>query len=744
LDAVLGVSMTPTSVRTVLVAGAKADGVAVSHGNLDIAHDADLPSATTTEQIISAILVTRETAASGGYQVRSTGVTWIDVAAATAMREGLATRRVDNVLLVSPFASAIALARAAGESAGYEHTALLCIEPDVATLAVVGAADGLVVEVRRRFLPYDDDEAVAALAEIVRDAGEMEGGPQGVFVVGSGVDVPLIMPALAEATSLPVSVPEQPEDALAQGAALASANTPLLSPSAITLACAEGRSAGYPRIGLLCIEPDSATSAVLDTGDESIVEVRRRFLPSNDAAALAALVEIVKGADAMQGEPLGVFLLGSGVDIPLIMPDLVAATSLPISTPEQPDTGPARGAALASANTTSLASSAVALARKAGESAGYDSTALLCIEPDTATLAVVGTADGLVVDLRRRFLPHDDDEAVAALAEIVKDAGAMEGGPQGVFVVGSGVDIPLIMPALAEVTTLPVSAPEQPATAPASDATTGRAPLFASATAFLNGGKQGTNVAGDLPVQAASSGPVVLEARGVSKSFGSGPTAVPIIHDINLGISAGEFVVMVGPSGSGKSTLLSILGLLEPPTSGEVLVNQVSVAQLSARELAGVRGRRIGYVFQSFNLLAGLSVAENVMLPSLLAGQTGRVQYDRAISLLDQFGLAGMAKRVPAELSGGEQQRVAIARALFMAPQVVLADEPTGNLDTKNGRRVIDALYNLNAAGQTIVLVTHDRSIADEAPRLVSLLDGRIESDERQARHNGAAWRAPH
>jgi putative ABC transport system ATP-binding protein len=744
LDAVLGVSMTPTSVRTVLVAGAKADGVAVSHGNLDIAHDADLPSATTTEQIISAILVTRETAASGGYQVRSTGVTWIDVAAATAMREGLATRRVDNVLLVSPFASAIALARAAGESAGYEHTALLCIEPDVATLAVVGAADGLVVEVRRRFLPYDDDEAVAALAEIVRDAGEMEGGPQGVFVVGSGVDVPLIMPALAEATSLPVSVPEQPEDALAQGAALASANTPLLSPSAITLACAEGRSAGYPRIGLLCIEPDSATSAVLDTGDESIVEVRRRFLPSNDAAALAALVEIVKGADAMQGEPLGVFLLGSGVDIPLIMPDLVAATSLPISTPEQPDTGPARGAALASANTTSLASSAVALARKAGESAGYDSTALLCIEPDTATLAVVGTADGLVVDLRRRFLPHDDDEAVAALAEIVKDAGAMEGGPQGVFVVGSGVDIPLIMPALAEVTTLPVSAPEQPATAPASDATTGRAPLFASATAFLNGGKQGTNVAGDLPVQAASSGPVVLEARGVSKSFGSGPTAVPIIHDINLRISAGEFVVMVGPSGSGKSTLLSILGLLEPPTSGEVLVNQVSVAQLSARELAGVRGRRIGYVFQSFNLLAGLSVAENVMLPSLLAGQTGRVQYDRAISLLDQFGLAGMAKRVPAELSGGEQQRVAIARALFMAPQVVLADEPTGNLDTKNGRRVIDALYNLNAAGQTIVLVTHDRSIADEAPRLVSLLDGRIESDERQARHNGAAWRAPH
>jgi putative ABC transport system ATP-binding protein len=356
---------------------------------------------------------------------------------------------------------------------------------------------------------------------------------------------------------------------------------------------------------------------------------------------------------------------------------------------------------------------------------------------------VVGTADGLVVDLRRRFLPHDDDAAVAALAEIVKDAGAMQGGPQGVFVVGSGVDVPLIMPALAEVTSLPVSAPEQASTGQTADVVPARSSLFASSTAFLNGQAHGAAAPGHA-VQAADARPVVLEARGLCKSFGSGQTAIPIIHDIDLQIRAGEFVVMVGPSGSGKSTLLSILGLLEPPTSGEVLVNGVSVARLSARELARVRGRSIGYVFQSFNLLAGLSVAENVMLPSLLAGRAGRAQYDRAVALLDQFGLAGKAKRVPAELSGGEQQRVAIARALFMAPQVVLADEPTGNLDTKNGRRVIEALYNLNAAGQTIVLVTHDRSIADEAPRLVSLLDGRIESDERQVRPTGKAWRAPH
>jgi putative ABC transport system ATP-binding protein len=219
----------------------------------------------------------------------------------------------------------------------------------------------------------------------------------------------------------------------------------------------------------------------------------------------------------------------------------------------------------------------------------------------------------------------------------------------------------------------------------------------------------------------------------------------PVLSNIDLQIFPGEFVALIGPSGSGKSTLLSILGLLEPPTSGDVLVNQRSVAQLSGQELAAVRGRRIGYVFQSFNLLGGLSVAENVMLPSLLAGESGRFQYNRAVALLDQFGLAGFAKRVPAELSGGEQQRVAIARALFMAPDVILADEPTGNLDTTNGRIVIDALYHLNSAGQTIVLVTHDQSIANEAPRLISLLDGRIETDTGPIqRSRNTVWRPSH
>jgi putative ABC transport system ATP-binding protein len=230
-------------------------------------------------------------------------------------------------------------------------------------------------------------------------------------------------------------------------------------------------------------------------------------------------------------------------------------------------------------------------------------------------------------------------------------------------------------------------------------------------------------------------GGAVLEARDLCKSFGRGDTETPVLKNVDIQIFQGEFIVLIGPSGSGKSTLLSILGLLEPPSSGDVLVDQTSVTRLSRRQLARLRGRKLGYVFQSFNLLAGLTVAENVMLSGLLAGESGRAQYDRAIELLDQFGMAEKAKRVPAELSGGEQQRVAIARALFMKPEVILADEPTGNLDTKNGRKVIDALESLNSAGQTIVMVTHDLSIADEAPRLIAFRDGRVESDSGRGRH---------
>ncbi|MGO9031907.1 ABC transporter ATP-binding protein [Mycobacterium sp.] len=221
----------------------------------------------------------------------------------------------------------------------------------------------------------------------------------------------------------------------------------------------------------------------------------------------------------------------------------------------------------------------------------------------------------------------------------------------------------------------------------------------------------------------------VLETDNLCKSFGRGATATPVLKNINVQIFRGEFVALVGPSGAGKSTLLSILGLLETPTSGDVRVNQKSVARLSRGQLARIRGRTIGYVFQSLNLLAGLTIAQNVMLSGLLSGESGRDRYDRAIRLLDQFGVARLADRLPAELSGGEQQRVAIARALFATPDVILADEPTGHLDTKNSSKVVDALESLNRSGQTIVLVTHNRSIAAEVPRVISLLDGRIETD---------------
>jgi putative ABC transport system ATP-binding protein len=221
----------------------------------------------------------------------------------------------------------------------------------------------------------------------------------------------------------------------------------------------------------------------------------------------------------------------------------------------------------------------------------------------------------------------------------------------------------------------------------------------------------------------------VIRLERVTKMYKT--STRPALDRVSVDVERGEFVFLIGPSGSGKSTLLSILGLLEPPSSGDVLVAGQSVKKLSRRQLARMRGRKLGYVFQSFNLLAGLSVVENVMLSGLLVGESGRTQHDRAIELLTEFGLADKAKRVPSELSGGEQQRVAIARALFMKPDVILADEPTGNLDTKNGRKVIETLENLNREGQTIVLVTHDLSIAENAPRLIAFRDGQIESDSR-------------
>jgi hypothetical protein len=238
VDTVLGVSMAPTTVRVVLVEGENADGVTVDEDNIAIANDEDPATFSGPDQVIAAILGTREGASEAGYDLRSTGVTWTDQRAAAELRDILAARKVENVMLVSSFLAAAALAQSMGSATGYARNALLYIEPDAATLAVVNTSDGAIVDVQRQELPDDDDQAVATLVNLVSAAGEHDHRPEGLLVVGSGVDIPLIKPALEDAASLPLSVPEHPEAALARGAALASANAPLFASSTAALAYA--------------------------------------------------------------------------------------------------------------------------------------------------------------------------------------------------------------------------------------------------------------------------------------------------------------------------------------------------------------------------------------------------------------------------------------------------------------------------------------------------------------------------
>ena len=237
---VLGVSMAPTKVRMVLVEGESADGAAVDQETFDVDGDAYRSGGRSAApaQVISAILGTREGATEAGYQLLSTGVTWTDHVEAAMLRDALIAHKIENVMLVSAFMAAAALTQAVGDATDYAHTALLFVEPYTATLAVVDTADGSISEVRRRFLADDEDQAVAELADMVSGAEALEARPDGVVVIGSGVDIPLIMPALEAATSLELSVPDEPEMALARGAALASANAPLFASSTAALAYA--------------------------------------------------------------------------------------------------------------------------------------------------------------------------------------------------------------------------------------------------------------------------------------------------------------------------------------------------------------------------------------------------------------------------------------------------------------------------------------------------------------------------
>ena len=222
-----------------------------------------------------------------------------------------------------------------------------------------------------------------------------------------------------------------------------------------------------------------------------------------------------------------------------------------------------------------------------------------------------------------------------------------------------------------------------------------------------------------------------IEARGLTKSYDDEGEQALALDAVDLSVEAGELVAVTGPSGSGKSTLLHLLGGLDRPDVGEVLIDGQSLRALSGEQLAALRNRRIGFVFQFFNLIPSLTLEENVVLPATIAGISEREIGDSLDALLEQTGLAGKRRRFPAQLSGGEQQRAAIARALILAPAVVLADEPTGNLDTRAGLGVMALLSKYNAGGQTIILVTHDVRIAAGAQRVISLQDGRIVDDTR-------------
>jgi putative ABC transport system ATP-binding protein len=221
----------------------------------------------------------------------------------------------------------------------------------------------------------------------------------------------------------------------------------------------------------------------------------------------------------------------------------------------------------------------------------------------------------------------------------------------------------------------------------------------------------------------------VLELHGVGKAYGSGEARLRVLRDVNITVGKGEYVAVIGPSGSGKSTLLNILGCLDIPSDGRYLVEGKDVATLDDRELSHLRNKRIGFIFQSFQLVSHLTVLENVELPMFYARKPRGERHERACMLLEKVGLKERLHHRPAQLSGGERQRTAIARALANEPALLLADEPTGNLDSSTGKEIMELFHQLHGLGGTLVLITHDPGIAAQAPRRVALRDGCVESD---------------
>ena len=226
----------------------------------------------------------------------------------------------------------------------------------------------------------------------------------------------------------------------------------------------------------------------------------------------------------------------------------------------------------------------------------------------------------------------------------------------------------------------------------------------------------------------------MIQTENLMKVYQMGDNEVRALDGASFTINKGEMVAIMGPSGSGKSTLMSIIGCLDAPSSGKYMLDGLSVESMSETELAEVRGRKIGFVFQRFNLLARTSALENVMLPLTYAGVSGKERNDRAMKALDRVGLSQRTHHTPSELSGGQQQRVAIARALVNEPAIILADEPTGALDSKTGVEIMELFQSLHKDnGQTVILVTHDSYVARHTDRIIKLSDGHIISDEANA-----------
>jgi len=227
-------------------------------------------------------------------------------------------------------------------------------------------------------------------------------------------------------------------------------------------------------------------------------------------------------------------------------------------------------------------------------------------------------------------------------------------------------------------------------------------------------------------------GKKLIDMKGVSKSYFMGGNELKVLKEVDLVIEQGEYVAILGPSGSGKSTLMNIIGCIDVKSEGSYNLNTYNIEEMEEDALAEIRNKEIGFVFQKFNLIGRYDATYNVQMPLLLKGATYKESKEQAVAILERVGLGDRVDHKPIELSGGQQQRVAIARSLVCEPNIILGDEPTGNLDTASGIEVMKIFRQLHDEGRTVILITHDKEVADEADRVIHIRDGRIEKDERK------------